>query len=258
MENIQFAQNKNDICVKKTAGVFRRSRPKGYGFQQPNRTEYGVALVLSGSAVYDYGDCRETAVAGDVLFLQKGENYAVQVTSDTPWEHIVISFKLWEDVPLPFRRLHKATHTKQFEELFVEAVRVYEHGGVGFEWELTAAVYRILALLLQETAKSEHSRYQGVANAAAFIDRHYKEPLQIETLAKISGYSVSHFSKLFTSLYGVSPLGYIHKVRIGRAKAMLRTEMFTLTEVAEACGFSNVYYFSRVFRKTVGVPPGKY
>lgn len=261
-KNIQLCYTETDISIKQVYSAFRRCREAGYSFRQTERSRYRLAFVVSGSAVYDDGEHTQIATANDVLFLQKGDVYTVTVTGDVPWEHIVVSFDVWDDgtpAIFPFERIHKAAHPKQFEELFGEACRLYENSNTGNALRIKGVVCHLLALLFQETQKSEPIlKNKGLAAAATYAQAHYKEPLTVQQLAGISGYSVSHFSRAFSKAYGISPLTYINDLRIARAKTMLREELFTLAEIAEACGFANAYYFSRVFKQSVGVPPGKY
>ena len=49
-----------------------------------------------------------------------------------------------------------------------------------------------------------------------------------------------------------------HSVRVERAKKMLESGIFRLDEIAAACGFANVYYFSTVFKAVTGTPPSRY
>jgi len=80
----------------------------------------------------------------------------------------------------------------------------------------------------------------------------------VEELAARSGYSASHFARQFTRVYGVSPIQYLNSIRILHAKNLLRTDQYTIAEIAQKCGFSNVYYFSRCFKQLTGIPPTKW
>ena len=85
-----------------------------------------------------------------------------------------------------------------------------------------------------------------------------RKKLTQEELAHISGYSVPHFKKLFRDETGTSPIRYLNDFRIGRAKDLLASGLFSVQEVATACGFENVYYFSNVFKKQTGISPKHY
>ena len=90
------------------------------------------------------------------------------------------------------------------------------------------------------------------------MDQYFDCPLSIENIAAVVGLSSSYLRTLFQKSENESPNHYLNRVRIEHAKQMLLSEMFTIDEVAYACGFQNVYYFNRVFKKFTGITPGKY
>lgn len=89
-------------------------------------------------------------------------------------------------------------------------------------------------------------------------DRHYTEPLDLESLAAVAAISKFHFQRLFTATYGVSPAAYLSERRIERAQDLLRTTNLTVTEVCHAVGFSSLGSFSSRFRELVGETPSDF
>lgn len=80
----------------------------------------------------------------------------------------------------------------------------------------------------------------------------------VEQMAKISGYSVDHFSKLFKKYTGVSPLAYITTMKIAKAANLLLQQDVSISHAAEVSGFEDVNYFSRLFKKETGVTPSEF
>jgi transcriptional regulator GlxA family with amidase domain len=120
-------------------------------------------------------------------------------------------------------------------------------------------VQEILCCIIQE----EHHRSLSVKESYAekaliFMENHFADQLSSEDVANAVGISVSHLRLLFKQQYGVSLMQKLNQIRVRRAKELLSSGMFTLAEVASACGFQNEYYFSRVFKKFTGISPGKY
>ena len=89
-------------------------------------------------------------------------------------------------------------------------------------------------------------------------ERPSNRDLTSEHIAAVVGISPSYLRSLFQKSEGISPIRYLNRIRVERAKEMLSSGMFALSEVSTACGFQNVYYFNRVFKSHVGTPPGKY
>ena len=90
------------------------------------------------------------------------------------------------------------------------------------------------------------------------VDRHYAEPLDLESLAAVAGISKYHFQRLFTATYGVSPAAHLSRRRVERAQDLLRATNLTVTEVCHAVGFSSLGSFSSRFRELVGETPSEF
>lgn len=89
-------------------------------------------------------------------------------------------------------------------------------------------------------------------------DRHYTEPLDLDTLAGVAGISKFHFQRLFKATYGVTPAAYLSRRRVERAQDLLRATNLTVTEVCHAVGFSSLGSFSSRFRELVGESPSDF
>jgi len=90
-----------------------------------------------------------------------------------------------------------------------------------------------------------------------FIERHYSEPLRLETLAELFNYNSGYLGKLFKSHTGESFNTYLDKVRIEQAIKLLR-EGHKVHQVAERVGYANVDYFHAKFKKYKGVSPSSF
>lgn len=90
------------------------------------------------------------------------------------------------------------------------------------------------------------------------VDRHYREPLDLETLARIAGLSKYHFLRMFKVTYGRTPGAYLSERRVERAQDLLRTSNLTVTEVCMAVGFSSLGSFSSRFHEITGETPSAF
>lgn len=84
---------------------------------------------------------------------------------------------------------------------------------------------------------------------------HPENKWNIEEMAKLTGYSVSHFCYLYKKQYGCSPFVDLQQIRIIKAKSLLMYTSYNVSQIAELCGFSSINYFINVFSKTVGDTP---
>lgn len=89
-------------------------------------------------------------------------------------------------------------------------------------------------------------------------DRHFTEPLDLDTLASIAGLSKFHFQRVFKQAYGATPAEHLSRRRIERAQDLLRATNLTVTEVCFAVGFQSLGSFSSRFRTVVGESPNHF
>lgn len=94
-----------------------------------------------------------------------------------------------------------------------------------------------------------------VQDAVYFISTDYARDINVQKIAKRLKITPQHLIRLFRRYMYTSPLEYIHKIRMNRAREMLQTTNFSIKEVSDACGFNDQYQFSRLFKKINGCSP---
>jgi len=97
-----------------------------------------------------------------------------------------------------------------------------------------------------------------VLEAMTHMRRHLARPLRVSELAGLAGVSEAHFFALFKWFTGRSPLNYFIRLRMCAACGLLERPGRTVMRVAEAVGYPDPFYFSRVFKATCGVAPSDY
>jgi AraC-like DNA-binding protein len=91
-----------------------------------------------------------------------------------------------------------------------------------------------------------------------YIDRHYKQPLTVERLADLAGLSTFHFIRAFRAAFGETPHQYLRARRLERAKELLVTTAYPVTEICDQIGFQSLGSFSSLFRRLTGETPAEY
>ena len=90
----------------------------------------------------------------------------------------------------------------------------------------------------------------------AFIEQNLGSRIATGDLAALVSYSKSHFARAFKRSLGLSPMAYVTKRRVERAKLMMISTGQQLTDIALACGFADQSHLNRFFRRMVGMSPG--
>lgn len=112
----------------------------------------------------------------------------------------------------------------------------------------------------------DHTNEAGLAARSAdalewidsYMSYHLAEPLSIQDMAKRAHLSPSRFREVFRERFGMPPHQYLVQLRLNHAKELLESTAYTLAEIAEYCGFSDVSHFSNAFKSRTGSTPGAY
>jgi len=105
----------------------------------------------------------------------------------------------------------------------------------------------------------EGTRNHRIAEEAmGFIDRYFMEEISLRDVAKHVGLSPNYFSHLFRKECGFTFIDYVIKKGIEKGCELLGDFRMNVTEVSMAVGYYNVNYFTQVFKRVAGMPPGKF
>ena len=102
------------------------------------------------------------------------------------------------------------------------------------------------------------TRVMPVARAIGYMNRNYPDALTLETLADVASVSKRSLIRQFNNTTGLSPMRYLQKVRVAKARAMLEHGDRSITQVALDNGFNDPAYFSAVFSRHTGLSPRAY
>jgi len=97
-----------------------------------------------------------------------------------------------------------------------------------------------------------------IARCQAWIAEHYPEPSPVRNMVLLSGLAERTFKRRFQQATGMAPLEYVHALRLEEAKQMLEAGDQPIEEIAGEVGYEDAGYFSRLFRRKVGLTPAEY
>lgn len=97
-----------------------------------------------------------------------------------------------------------------------------------------------------------------IAKCQEWAALHYDEDAPVATMAELSGLPERSFKRRFAKVTGMSPLEYVHTLRLEESKQMLETTELPIEAIANEVGYEDASFFGRLFRRQVGITPAQY
>lgn len=223
---------------------------KGRKFQMADRQSYGLSLCISGQITYTMDGKTYVSNQSNAILLPQGGTYSLY--GDKEGFFPVVNFKCsgFECKQIKLLPLDNAQACLQgFEAL----KSLFLHG------ENRLNIYSAFYALLSNVSYSDSHARKRLEPIIRYISENIrKTDLSNTVLARQLGISEVYLRKLFLSCYNITPRQYILDLRIRAAKQMIADTPFTITAIAEECGFTSLYHFCRVFKQRTGFTPTQY
>ncbi len=118
----------------------------------------------------------------------------------------------------------------------------------------------LLLMIVQEfrSQKIAGNSTMAIDTTIDYMVTNYHIHMTLTDLAQMAGLSTSHYARLFKEYVGYSPIDYLTHVRIDRAKELLAISDFRIKEISQSVGYQDELYFSRIFKRIVGVSPTQF
>lgn len=261
-----------DLTVGEVFLVHRNCFAPGFRFSdyRGGRPGDGIVFAVAGGGEYLFPEGRFTLRPGEAMFLPAGSRYTLTAIGQESFIHYTANFRLEDFSPREdgflsgvfaggSRISSPAAGADRLTRLWERLLAVWDAKGAGYRPLARATVTELLCAYLSLCRPTEECEADArLAPARALLDTSFTEPLSLARLSALCGLSETHFRRLFSRTYGMSPAAYRTNRRLLRAQDMLTTRLYPVSEVAAACGFPDVNYFCRVFKKTVGISPGAF
>lgn len=225
-------------------------------------------FIRAGEGWLKIGDAEYRPKPGQLFLMPAGVLQSYSTAGGDPftkyWCHFTAKIgdiNLFDVLDVP--HFIDAGDTQALEALFRELVDAYDAGGLSAGLRGRAALLRIIAYYLdaagvRELRPKRVSALHRLDTALSYIDEHIDRDMSAAELARALHYHPNYFTRMFRRFTGMAPTQYINKMRLEKAKVLLKTTDMMISEVAAATGFGDIYYFSKSFRKYTGFSPTDY
>lgn len=225
------------------------------------RNDYLLLLTLDGSAWVKEGKRKKQLQKGSWFLLRPGIVHSYRELA--PWSFAYVHFhgntvdrvinglSFFKRETLGFKQASGAS-----KELLLRLVSGAADATVPGEILRNAILLELLTSLHSNYRKS-NSDFKALSMSYEYILENLEKDLDLPRLAEIAGISQFHFVRNFKEKYGYPPVHFVQKMRIEKAKELLRREPDTrkIADISELCGFKDPLYFSKVFKHWTDMSP---
>ena len=219
-----------------------------------NRTTHIIGIALSGSEIHDLG-YQSFCIEENCIFflnqrddfnvevLEKGVSYSIHFTTTAPVETDSFCIKIHNPVVVT--------------QLLEKIDRYHTVSQTGTHMALSY-FHRLCSLFCTILQKNYAPRDERMFAIRTYMDQHFTEPDCLTNTYASCSLSRRRFDALFRANFDLTPSRYLTLLKIAYARQLLHTDNLTVSQIAQMCGYNDVYYFSNSFKRETGITPSAY
>lgn len=241
--------------------TIKTNRPKG-------RRDYQLLYILEGKAHFYFESSEIIVNKGEMVLFRPREPqlyfYFPKDKCQAFWVHFTGSDvdKILDYYQLPNdTNIFYSGSSPDYQWLFEQMIRELQLCRANYKELLTMSLRHIFLLInryLKENGKSGADALNDIERSIRYFNENYTKDINIDEYAKSLHVSTCWFNRRFKQVTKVTPLQYILSLRLSNAKMLLETQDYNVTETSYAVGFHNPLYFSKLFKKHIGMSPSEY
>lgn len=266
---VDFMDKTKPLVVGSCGTYHLSTLPKLPTHRPRGRLDFQILYIASGKAHFFFDGVETIVSAGHMVIYRPKEEqkyyyYGVDQT-EVYWVHFT-----GRDVKKLLHRygiedhvhvIHTGT-SLEYKYLFLQMIQELKLCKADYEDLLVNHLHHLLIrihrTLLTEPYSKSRTHAKDFDEAVQYFHKNYHTEININEYAATHHMSVSWFIRGFKEYTDSTPTQYILSLRISNAQILLETTDYNITEIAEIVGYENPLYFSRLFKKQVGVSPSDF
>ena len=229
-------------------------KPDSVSWSAKNRRDHIIGVNLTGYTQHDLGYKHLDLEPDYIYFFNQKDDYKAFV--DKAGCCYSIHFTTYEEIETE-SFCKKISNTEEI----LNRIKKIESEWIchnGRELSMLSDFYGLCNTFYNIINAPYTKRDRRIIEAKEYIDLHFKEKDCLSKAVEISKVSRRRFNDIFKLSFNSTPNSYIISSKTDYAKELLALGYLSIFDVSEMSGFSDVYYFSKMFKKEVGVTPGAY
>jgi len=232
----------------------------GYGYGPAVRDKYLVHYIHEGCGIFTIDGQTYNLKAGQGFLIPPYKTTYYQADKRKPWTYYWIAFNGGETKELIYKAgLGKDKFTFSVKD-DTEIMAVFDRflNKPCNQYHYIAGVYSIFGDIVDSSDDAIIKTQTHIDKAIEYIDKNYSDHITVAQVAEHVGIDRSYMYKLFKQHTGYSPQQILLNTRLSASRQMISDESYSIAEIAYACGFESVGYFSNAFKNKYGASPIKF
>ena len=252
MKFLQFC----DLSISEfCSAIHYLENEKNYPMRNVGRAHHAFIYTFGGTEIYKFENMTVRAKPNTIVYLPKNARYVIDFEG-TESSVICMDFELYTEKEIsPF--VLELEENNGISALFEKAVAEWQIKKTACNPVCMSLLYNVIGFCARIEEKFIHpGKYEKIREAVEYLHLHYTEQdFRIEALSEISGINSAYFARIFNDKFGISPKKYVNELKLKRARELLSHEKYTVSEIGSLLGYSDVYHFSKSFKKGTGMSP---
>ncbi|HEY9595014.1 MAG TPA: AraC family transcriptional regulator [Spirochaetia bacterium] len=230
-------------------------------------TEYQVIYITKGRGIFEAGHQTYTVTPGTVMIVFPGVPHYYKPEYEVGWTEYWVGFRgpyadhLSAEGFLSARKpFHEVGLQNGLVAIYDQIFELVRSQRPLYQLRASSCVLALIAeILALERRAEQHSQSEQIVEKAKFyMEENVYSELNLNRIGDLLGVSTSHLNAVFKSYTAMTPYQYFISIKIRKAKELLERGDLSVKEVAFRLGFTDQYYFSRLFRRKTGLPPSRW
>ena len=237
--------------------------------------EFELVRVIRGKLALYLNNEKRVATEGDLLFIASGTLHRAEPT-DCIYECVVFDLSIVSGYnntkissmirPIISGDVETDITCTSAAPIATELIRSVAEAGEYFELKVSSLAAKMIYEMyssgavraLQDENKRLTHRRALMTLLLETIEREYSRKITLAELAEIAQINEKYLCRFFKEFTGQTPIDYINRLRIDRACFEMSVNKLNVTEASYECGFNEISYFTKIFKKYKGLTPGEY
>ncbi|MFB5190659.1 AraC family transcriptional regulator [Alicyclobacillus fastidiosus] len=224
-------------------------------------------FIIEGEGYLKVGDRRFSPLPGDLILLPSGNIQSYGTINENTFGKYWCHFRAQIGQLDLFQILNTSslihvTHPEWLKQKFEDLIYWHHHESLTSLMHVHSILLEIVAFFVEqcETVNINTKTINSLAkidHVLQYIEEHLSDKLSISELAQVAHFHPNYLIRVFKKATGISPIHYINRMRIEKAKHILRSTHLNILEISDSLGM-DIAYFSRMFKEYTGFAPTDY